>query len=465
MRLSRRRVAAAAIGATLAVALGACTTSDPAADGNSADVDTDARVTITVGNLPPTENPESRELLLERVDQFEADHPNITVETEETTWAADTFIPMLQGGTLPTTLEIPFTEISSLIARGQVYDLTDLVADSDALSQLDPSILATAQDADGNIYGVPYQAYTMGLLYNRGVFTEAGLDPDAPPTTWEEVREAARQISENTDAAGFVTMTTDNTGGWTLSTMSYAFGGTMQEVDDDGNATATFAENGATAEALEFYQTLRWEDDSMGANFLMNQDDIMNALASGQVAMTVNGAESYGNLVTNRGMAPEDFGVAGLPQSDDALGTLAGGAISMVSPNATPEQAAAALKWIEFVKFGRYLDQEAAVEYASGRAADDLPVYPPLLPVLGGDVEEQYGEWIAEYVNAPVDQFEPYTSTIADIPLVPEPPVKAQELYATLDAVVQAVLTDENADIAALLSEAQNSVQQQIDAG
>ncbi|WP_159621371.1 extracellular solute-binding protein [Ruania rhizosphaerae] len=465
MRLSRRCVATAALGTTMALALGACAGTDPESEGDPADVDTDAPVTITVGNLAPTENPESRENLLAMVEEFEADHPNITVEPEETTWSSDTFIPMLQGGTLPTTLEIPFTEIQALIGRGQVYDLTDLVAGSEALSQLDPSILATVQDSDGNIYGVPYQAYTMGLVYHRGLFTEAGLDPDSPPTTWEEVREAAQQITENTDATGFATMTTDNTGGWTLSTLSYAFGGAMEEVDDDGNANAIFADTGATAEALEFYRTLRWEDESMGANFLMNQDDIMNDLGAGQLAMTVNGADSYGNLVVNRGLAPEDFGVAGLPQSEDALGTLAGGAIAMVSPNATPEEAAAALEWIEFVKFQRYLNEDAAVEFASSRAADDLPVYPPLLPVLGGEVEEQYTEWIAEYINAPVEQFEPYTSTIADIPLVPEPPVKAQELYATLDAVVQAVLTEEDADIDTLLSEAQTSVQQQIDAG
>lgn len=51
------------------------------------------------------------------------------------------------------------------------------------------------------------------------------------------------------------------------------------------------------------------------------------------------------------------------------------------------------------------------------------------------------------------------------MPLIPEPSVKAQELYATLDPVVQSVLTEENADIAQLLADAQSTMQSTLDAG
>ena len=68
-------------------------------------------------------------------------------------------------------------------------------------------------------------------------------------------------------------------------------------------------------------------------------------------------------------------------------------------------------------------------------------------------------------INVPRENYELYLSTVEDLPLIPEPPTKAQEMYATLDTVVQAVLTREDADIGQLLDEAQNSFQAAIDAG
>ena len=53
----------------------------------------------------------------------------------------------------------------------------------------------------------------------------------------------------------------------------------------------------------------------------------------------------------------------------------------------------------------------------------------------------------------------PFTSKIFDQPLVDEPAAHTQEMYAALDTVVQAVLTDQNADIDALLDAANTQVQ------
>ena len=44
--------------------------------------------------------------------------------------------------------------------------------------------------------GFPYGPYAMGLPYNRDLFQKAGLDPDKPPTTWDEVAQDAKTISE-----------------------------------------------------------------------------------------------------------------------------------------------------------------------------------------------------------------------------------------------------------------------------
>ena len=98
-------------------------------------------------------------------------------------------------------------------------------------------MLVNGQDADGKIFAVPTAAYGMSLTYNRTLFTQAGLDPDKPPTTWDEVRAAAKTIAEKTGMAGYSSMATENTGGWQLTTSTYALGGRMQEVGEDGKVT------------------------------------------------------------------------------------------------------------------------------------------------------------------------------------------------------------------------------------
>lgn len=461
LRLAFRRTAATVLGAALVVALAACG-SDGGDDETGGEPDLDAEVTITISDLPPTEQAESRQALLDKIERFEAAHPNITVEPQETKWQAETFNAMLAGGTLPIVTAVPFTEMQALIARGQVMDLTEAVADSEAIGSLSPTVLDVVT-ADDRIYGVPYQAYTMALVYNRALFEQAGLDPDAPPQTWDDVRAAAKAITEQTGQPGLVQLTKDNAGGWILAAMSYAFGGALEEVD--GEEVTPTVNSEATRQALEFLRELRWEDNSMGANFLVGNEDARNEFAAGRIGMMIQGADLYGDLVVNRGLPGDDFGVAPLPQDDDGVGTLGGGAIDIVSPKATPEQVAAAVTWIEYHRVGQYTDEEQAVALAEPRAADGLPVGAPQLPIVSAEQYQTYLGWIEPFVNVPREHFEHYTSTVEEIPLVPEPPVKGQELYAALDPVVQAVLTREDADIESLLDEAQTNVADLIAAG
>ena len=212
---------------------------------------------------------------------------------------------------MPTVFQMPFTDMTGVVERGQVADITAEVNTLPYAADFNPNVLSVTQDADGNIYGVPIAAYGIGLQYNRQLFEEAGLDPDAPPTTWEEVRDAAKQISEATGVAGFAQMTQNNTGGWMLTTLSYAFGGRLQVVTADG--VDVTIDNAGTQAALEYLQQLRWEDDSMGANFLFDWGTINQAFAGGQVGMYMGGSDVYNSLVTENEIDPDTYGLTVLP--------------------------------------------------------------------------------------------------------------------------------------------------------
>lgn len=446
------------------IALAATATVGMLAAGLVAPASAQDKLILDVVSLRPGDSEDAFHAFDAQVTQFEAANPDIDIVAHEYNWTGPTFAAMLAGGTLPDVFTIPYTDGKSLIEQGQLADITDLVKALPYGDKFNPNVLATAQDDQGHIYGVPRQGYAIGLQYNRQLFEQAGLDPDAPPTTWDEVRAAAKQISEQTGQAGYVQMSQSNTGGWQTTVATYARGGRMEQVAADGTVTST-VNNPATKEALEFLKALRWEDDSMGANFLLDWGSSNQAFAAGQVGMYTQGADVYTNLVQAQQIDPAIYGLTTVPLSDSPdAGVLIGGDIAAVNVNSTPAEQAAAVRWIDFYYMQKLLDQEAAVRDAQTLAADGQPVGTPSMPIFDQATLEQSQAWIKDYINVPLDQMTGFTDGIYDQQLVGEPSHHTQEMYAILDTVVQAVLTDENADIDALLTDAQSQVQALIDA-
>jgi hypothetical protein len=147
-----------------------------------------------------------------------------------------------------------------------------------------------------------------------------------------------------------------------------------------------------------------------------------------------------------------------MPQQGGDHGTLSGGSVQIVSPSTTDAEKTAAIKWIKFSYLNKYVDQNAAVTSAKNGVTAKQPVGVPGLPVVAADQYSTYQSWIKPYVNVPLDNFAPYTKVAADQKIIPEPPVKAQEVYAALDPVVQTVLGNQKADIPALLTKAAGTV-------
>lgn len=398
-----------------------------------------------------------------RVEQFEAAHPGVTVVAQEYNWEATTFTAQLAGGTLPDVFTIAFTDGRGLIARDQIADVSDFVAELPYADDFNPNIAALGSDADGRMWAVPIAAYGQGLHYNRTLFTEAGLDPDSPPTSWAEIRQAAKQISDETGEAGYAQMTQSNTGGWILTTLVYAFGGRTEVVDGD-TVTATI-DTPEMLEALETIRAMRWEDNSMGYNFLYDWGTINQDFAAGRIGMHISGGANYGALFTQNGLDPDDYGLTVVPLQGDDAGVLAGGTLAAVSADADDATRRAAVEWIDFYYMEKLTVQDAAVADAEALVATDQPVGVPQLPIFDKETYDESVAWVEQYINVPLDQMTGYRENIFDQPLIPEPGHATQAVYAVLDPVVQAVLTDENADIPALLAQAELDAQAAIDAG
>ncbi|MBA2718718.1 MAG: extracellular solute-binding protein [Chloroflexi bacterium] len=422
-------------------------------------------VTITVGVLRPGATQAAVDALNLQISEFEAKYPGITVEPEEYDWTAPTFTAALAAGTLPDVFTIPFTDGKGLIAQDQIVNIDERVRALGYADKFNPNVLVNGQSADGKISAVPIAAYGMSLTYNRTLFTQAGLDPDKPPTTWDEVRATAKTIAEKTGVAGFAQMATENTGGWQITTSTYALGGRMQTVAEDGKATATL-NNPETKAALERLKAMRWEDKSMGSTFDYAWGSINQAFAAGQIGMFTGGSDLYTNMVQNNDLKPADYGVTTIPlASSPTAGVLGGGTLAAVNVVTREEERDAAVKWIDFYYLQKLINEAGAVADAKALVANNQPVGVPALPIFDKATYDQSQIWIKDYINVPVAQMVNFTSKIFDQPIVTEPTVKTQELYGALDPVVQAVLTDQNADIDALLAAANTQVQAALDKG
>ncbi len=97
-------------------------------------------------------------------------------------------------------------------------------------------------------------------------------------------------------------------------------------------------------------QQMRWTDNSMGSNFDYGWSDINQAFAAGKVGMYITGSDVFTNLVQASNIDPNIYGVTTIPLAagNPKAGVLGGGTLAAVRPNASADQQAAAVKWIDF---------------------------------------------------------------------------------------------------------------------
>jgi ABC-type glycerol-3-phosphate transport system substrate-binding protein len=427
-------------------------------DDDSKSADSNAKVTLNVVGLLPGAKPEAQTALAAEVADFQKENPNITVTTKDYEWKATTFAADLAGGTLPTVFEIPFTDAKTLIANGQISDMQSNLDTLSYAKNFNPNVLQYGQGPDGHVYAIPAKSvYAVGLHYNRDLFTKAGLDPAKPPTTWDEVRTAAKAIAEKTQQAGFAQMAKDGTGGWQLTVDTYARGGRLE---DGKKATLT---NDATKASLQFLKDMRWTDNSMGANFDYDWTGINQAFAAGKIGMYTSGQDVYTSLVQTNNIDPKTYGLTMIPLTGSEAGVLGGGTMAAVSAKASANEKAAAIKWIDYHYLRKYTSEAAAKKVADIQIASKQPVGTPELPIFTQQQYETYQGWIKPLVNVPLDQMTTFTSKVFSAKVVNEPAVATQDVYKSLDPVVQAVLTDKNANIDQLLTDANTKAQRAID--
>jgi ABC-type glycerol-3-phosphate transport system substrate-binding protein len=441
--LRRRLLSSVAVTTGFALLLGACGSDDSPESSNG-------QVTITVNNMPPETEALQRKNFLDDVAAFEKANPNIKIDPKEGKMDPATFSAKLAGGQLENAFYVYFTDPAGLIARKQAADITPYVGGFPDIQQIKPNLLQVFGDGKGKQYGLPEGNYTMGLVYNRELFKRAGLDPDKPPATWNDVRTYASRIAALGDGInGYGDYSKNNTGGWHFTAEMYTRGADVAVQGADGKWAAAF--NNDTGRAvLQLLKDMRFTDRSMGEKQLLEWADLLQQMGAGKLGMYLATADNIPTIVSQYKGRTEDYGFGPVPGGQ---GTLGGGGGYMFSPKSTPEQIKAAMAWVMF----RHANP-ARIDEGKKRDADNKqPVGLPEPNIFTGDAGKTYDEASRKYANVPTENFAPFVAAQANIPLKVEPP-NAQKIYAVLDPIMAAVLTKPDADVTKLLADAEKQV-------
>ena len=204
---------------------------------------------------------------------------DINVDVEMVPWedAYEKLFLNVAAGNAPDIGYIPSSWIPELAEAGYIIPIT--VPGERITKYFGPAWSTVTWK--GDIYGIPRALFNHALYYNTELFEEAGIA--GPPTTWEELVEAAAAITERTGAYGFA-LTGRRSPFNVVQFLNFLFQNGGGAYDEKGDIIINNA-NGV--EALEFYVSLMYYTPSEALG--MTESDLGELFARGEVGMFVSG--------------------------------------------------------------------------------------------------------------------------------------------------------------------------------
>ncbi|SEL20786.1 carbohydrate ABC transporter substrate-binding protein, CUT1 family [Roseovarius nanhaiticus] len=277
------------------------------------------------------------------VADFEAENPDIKVNAIYSGNYDDTRVRALSAlnSGEPAQLAVMFSiDAYDLIEQDLIVPFDDLVEGEDGEEWLNgfyPALMANGQ-IEGQTWGIPFQRSTIVAYYNKDMFRDAGLDPEAPPSTWDEMVEMGKALTK--DGTSGIMIPSTGYPYWMFQALAIQNGKELMS----GDGLTTYFDDPEVVETLEFWKSLSTEHGIMPEG-TVEWGTLRQAFLEGQTAMMWH---STGNLTAVKDAASFDFGVAELP-ANERKGSPTGGGNFYIFKDTTDEERAAALKLIRFM--------------------------------------------------------------------------------------------------------------------
>lgn len=153
-------------------------------------------------------------LMNEIIAEFEAENPGVKINSVVQGWdrREEIVLTAMASGDPPEVMMSSRAEIVRFASEGLIVPITQYVeADGLDLNAFYPSEIKTMW-WEGELYSMPMPTAggeTSLYVYNKGMFEEAGLDPEAPPATWQELWDISDDLSKFADDGSIQQMAID----------------------------------------------------------------------------------------------------------------------------------------------------------------------------------------------------------------------------------------------------------------
>lgn len=247
----------------------------------------------------------------------------------------------------------------------------------------DLSLCRVDQSADGALLGIPHDITALSMFYNRAIFEEAGLDPDAEIKTFADLEAACEKIK----AAGYVPLSiADGDGSATTWVMCEFLSDKVgpEKIYD-------FKDGTLNASSPEFIEGMTvWTDFAQkaltngwcNADAFTNTGDARSEFWAGKTGMTLGGTWWCGTTYSELG---EDAGIMPIPAASaddpyiDSICSQFSGNIVVTSYSKKKEAAVEFLKILTsreiqttFYENGGGLPPRLTLDIASAENSDPL---------------------------------------------------------------------------------------------
>lgn len=420
-------------------------------------------VTITLNNGPLEEDIEQKEENAAKNAPFLAERPNIRVIESPWQYTPESFLTRMAGGTCTDVIGIPqATELKHVVDKGLALDLTPFIEKWEGRQYLNPVVMKNYTVRKGGkdrIYALPGgPGYSTALGYSKRLFEEAGLVDEEGnylyPKTWEELAKTASKLTDKSKGrVGYVLLAGDSAASWHFLNWAYQAGGDFER-EVDGKWTAVFNEP-PVVKALQFIKDLKWKYGCVQEDVFIDNDALLEMLASGRAAMATITPEYLRALERRFGMKVDDLGIAPLPAGPAGYACVMGGGFGIINPTIPEDRQQAAFDFLAYSLTPRAHEEAYKVRQRQGRVIG----YPGVAH-LTGKWQQEWNAMEAKYRSLPY--YKEYRENVAEHARF-EPPYYTQQLYnQILLPILQEVLTKEASDSQALLDDGVRKFQTQF---
>jgi multiple sugar transport system substrate-binding protein len=339
----RRRYGSFVICALLVATVGACGGDDDESSDGDAAGGGDAGVDLTMWTRAGTEA-QSEAL----VEAYNASHDN---QVELTVYPNEEYPAKIASAAGADALPDIFTSdvvfAPNYVDQNLWQDVSEQFEELEFHEDVAPSHVSAAS-VDDAVYAVPHTIDASVMFFNKALYTQAGLDPEAPPTTLEEFAEHARAIRQAAGGDTYGTYFGGNCGGCLVFTFWPSVWADGNEVMNEDGTESTIEE--ATG-VFEIYKALYDEGVASPGSRDEGGPTWLGALQTGKVGIAP-GPSAWLQLLDEEGL---DIGVSPIPGVEGGSSTFVGGDVAGVSATTGDTEAA----W-DFLSWT--LSEEAQVE-------------------------------------------------------------------------------------------------------